>query len=237
MSRLTRELRGFLASHRDALRVFRLAPLALALVIAPELAQHAAEIQLGMFADKTAFAAHQGDALRGQLGTAKLVGLTLAVVFTARFWANRATGRRAWSLADIVWKPLALGFLVQVLAAVPGMLPLDLDPAVTFAAGAVLTLLSLPGIVLMVAGLLGDRTLGLRAAYARGWGKALRIALYVAPGWTALQFLHEWDHHTALGQGAGLVWALMVWDSLVVGLMAALGGTGLHHGYRGPDEA
>jgi hypothetical protein len=48
--------------------------------------------------------------------------------------------------------------------------------------------------------------------------------------------LHGWHHSVALGQPEPIVWALMVWDSLWVGLMAALTGSALFVGYRcGPD--
>lgn len=234
MSGLGSELRGFGLSLRDALQVFRLAPLALLLVMVPEFVQHAAEIGLGMFASDEAFRTLAQDPTRWAYGTAKLVGLPLAVLFTARFWANRASGRPGRSLAAIAWRPLALGFLILVLCSLPGSLPLDFGGAASLAIGLGLTLLSLPGVVLMIAGILGDRAFGLRDAYVRGWSKALRIALYIAPPWLFLQLLHEANHTAALGQPGALVWGLMAFDTLVVGLMAAVAGTGAHHGFIGP---
>lgn len=234
MSWLGRELSAFWQVLRDAPRLFWLAPLAVALVMVPEFVQHVAEIRLGMFESKAAFQAHAMDAARWYFGYAKLTGLPLAVLFCARFWANRERGQRWWSFAGIAWKPLALGFLVQVVCSVPGMFGLDLPQQVSLAIGLVLTIISLPGLVLIVAGLLGDRGLSLQDAYVRGWGKAVRILVYIGPVWFALQMLHEWDHHAALGSAPALVWSLMVWDTAVVGMMAALAGTGLHHGYIGP---
>lgn len=235
MSGLARELRGFGLTLRDTIRVFRLAPLALLLVIVPEFVQHVVEIKLGMFASKAAFNAHAMDAVRWNFGTAKLAGLPLAILFVARFWVNRAKGVRWWSLAGVAWRPLALGFLVQIVCALPGMLAMSWGIKANLAIGFLMTLVSLPGLVLMVAGLLGDASLGLGEAYTRGWGKALRIVLTIGPVWLGLQMLHEWDHTVALGQPLAFVWALMAWDSLVVGLMAALAGTGFHHAYVGPQ--
>ncbi|MBT0667670.1 hypothetical protein HT136_04745 [Novosphingobium profundi] len=238
MSALLREFRGFLLNLRDGLRVFALAPFAPFLAIVPEFAQHAIEIRLGLFADLQGFRAHQMDALRTSAGSIKLLGLSLAVLFVARFWANRERGVPGWSLAGIAWRPLALGLLVQVLCSLPGVLAQALGsplaPGANVALGAIMALVSLPGLVLMVAGALGDASLGLREAYRRGWGKALRIALYAGPAWIALQYVHEANHHLALGQSMPRVWGLMAFDSFVVGLMAALGGTGLHHGYGPP---
>ncbi|GAM04089.1 hypothetical protein [Novosphingobium sp. MBES04] len=234
MSGLGSELRGFGLSLRDALRVFRLAPLALLLVMVPEFVQHVAEIGLGMFASDEAFRTLAQDPTRWAYGTAKLVGLPLAVLFTARVWANRALGRPGWSLAGVAWRPLALGLIVLVVCSLPGSMGLGFAPAARLVLGFGLTLLSLPGVVLMIAGILGDRAFGLRDAYVRGWSKALRIALYIAPPWLFLQLLHEANHTAALGQPDALVWGLMAFDTLVVGLMAAVAGTGAHHGFIGP---
>ncbi len=236
MTGFAREVRGFLRSVGDGLRIFALAPLVPLLAIVPEFGQHVIEVRLGMFASASAFKDHAFDPLRWQFASVKLVGLALAVFFAARFWANRDSGARGWSLAGIAWRPLALGLLVQVLCAVPGMLPLSLGTQVRLATGFVVMLASLPGVVLMIAGLLGDAQMGLREAYVRGWSKALRIALYVGPVWLALQLLHEWNHSIAFGRPAEMVWALMAWDSVLVGAMAMLAGTGCHHGYVGPER-
>lgn len=234
MSPFVRELKGLVQCLRDAARIFVLAPFALLLGIVPQFVQHGVEIRLGMFASKAAFSAYAMDPARLMAGQFKLAGLTLAVVCIARFWANRARGARGWSFSGIAWQPLALGLLVQVVCSLPAMLGLSFGPAGDFAVGGVLTLLSLPGLVLMVAGLLGDRGFGLGEAYRRGWTKALRLALYLVPVWLVLQTLHEANHALASGRPMALVWALMGWDALVVGAMAAFAGTGLHHAYVGP---
>ena len=70
---------------------------------------------------------------------------------------------------------------------------------------------------------------------ADGLFKALRILLHIGPVWLLLQVLHRADHIAALDRPIWLVWLLMVLDALVVGQMASLAATGLHHGYRGED--
>ena len=45
-------------------------------------------------------------------------------------------------------------------------------------------------------------------------------------------WLHSQNHYWAMGQSDALIWMLMVFDSLVVGLLAVAWGTAIHHGYR-----
>lgn len=230
MERLRAEARGFFASLRDSLVLWKLAPVIPALAAIPEFAQHVVEIRLGMFASRDAFAALGSDPARLSLGSVKVAGLVFAMLLAARFWANREAGLRSLSLAGIGWKQVLTGFLVQVVFTLPGLIDFRM-PAAAFAISILATIASMPGLVLMVGGLLGDREAGLADAYRRGWGKALRMLIYIAPALAVLQPLHRWDHMVVLGQPQGLVWALMAWDALVVGLMAAVAGTGLHRGY------
>lgn len=235
MSRFTRELAGIGATLRDSVRLWRLAPLVPLIAVLPEFAQHVVEIRLGMFASQEAFSSLALDPQRMELGTIKVAALVLAVLAGARFWANRTAGFRGWSLARIAWKQVLLGLGVQIVASLPALLDLRVTPVVQMTLSLVLTLASLPGLVLMVGGLLGDRETGLRAIYRSGWTKALRIVLHIGPVWLLLQTLHRADHIAALDRPNWLVWLLMAWDALVVGQMATLAATGLHHGYRGAD--
>ena len=59
------------------------------------------------------------------------------------------------------------------------------------------------------------------------------MALVLAAGYAPLQALHLRNHRLALGQADAVLWPLLAWDSLVVGMMAAWIATALHHGYRG----
>ncbi|MFK4871745.1 hypothetical protein [Novosphingobium sp. ZW T3_23] len=231
--RLGEEARGFLASLRDGALLWKLAPIIPAIAVLPEFAQHVVEIRLGMFASHDAFTALASDAARQSAGSIKMAGFVLSILMAARFWANRSDDARFWSLAGIGRKQVLLGLLVQVLCSIPGLFDLRLPPAGQFALSAVLFLVSLPGMVLMIGGLLGDRTSDLKDAYRNGWGQALRMALFTGPVFALLQPLHHGNHVVALGKPATVVWGLMTWDALLVGLIATLVGTGFHHGYRG----
>ena len=237
MSRLTRELTGIGATLRDSVRLWRLAPLVPLIAVLPEFAQHVVEIRLGMFVSQEAFSSLALDPQRVAFGAVKIAALVLAVLAGARFWANRTAGLRGWSLAGIAWKQVLLGLGVQIAASLPALLDLRVAPVVQMTLTLVLKLASLPGLVLMVGGLLGDRETGLLAIYRSGWTKALRIVLHIAPVWLLLQTLHRADHIAALDRQNWLVWLLMGWDALVVGQMAALAATGLHHGYQGGNAS
>lgn len=236
MSRLTREIARVGGTLRDSLYLWRIAPLIPLIAMLPEGLQHALEIRLGMFASHEAFAAHAEDAVRLQIGSVKAACLALAILLGARFWANRAAGQRSWSLAGIGWKQVCLGFLVQILVSMPSLLDLPFSPVARATLGMALALASLPGLVLIVGGLIGDRESGLLSIYRNGWTKALRILLHVGPLWLLLQTLHRTDHIAAMERPQWLVWGLMAWDAMVVGQMAALAATGLHHGYKADDE-
>jgi hypothetical protein len=168
LSFLQRELRCFLGTYRDSVRIWRLAPLIPLIAVLPEFTQHVVEIGLGMFESRDAFRALAMDPLRMSFGVLKIAGLIAAILVSARFWANREAGARWWSLAGIGWRQVLLGIAVQVAASVPGLVWPDASPQARMIGTVLLSVLSLPGLVLIVGGLVGDRSLGLLGAYRRG---------------------------------------------------------------------
>lgn len=230
--------RLWLGVFRDALRLFWLAPLIPLIAILPEFAQHVWEVNAGMFASKTAFNALSMDPMRWQFGYFKIAGLVLAMLAAARFWAARRAEQHFFDPHAVAWKAFGLALLLNVIVtaltyligqAVPGQFKQANDLA--------LMVLTLPLLSLLVAPLLGIGDFTLRKAYTAGWWIALRTAVIVAAWYAPLQLLHGFDHKLAFGQSEALVWALMVWDSLVVGLMASVMGTGLHHGFVGKADS
>lgn len=99
-----------------------------------------------------------------------------------------------------------------------------------------MTIASLPLFVLIVAGLRGDAATTLRSIYRVGWLGALRALLFAAPLWIPLQWLHGMNHQWAFGAADPQVWGLMAFDSVVVGLMAVMAGTAIHHGCVPPKR-
>lgn len=231
-------LRRFAAVLRDGVRIWWLAPVIPLLIVLPEFAQHVAEIRLGMFEGGDAARAAANDPARWAFGYAKIAGLLLAILATIRFWGSHGRPQRWWDLRDVRWRAVALAVLLIALSAVPGWLvePVLGDPW-TPVIDFVLMLAALPSLVLLVAGLAGDRRVTLRTAFTTGagWLSALRMIVFAAAVWIPLQWLHGANHRWAMEAAEPVVWALMVWDSLVVGLLATMAGTALHHGWRLPE--
>lgn len=226
-------LRRFVTVVRDGLRIWWLAPAIPLLIVVPEFAQHVAEIRLGMFEGGEAARAAADHPTRWAFGYLKIAGLLLAILATIRFWSARAG--RWWDVRDIAWKPTLLALSVVLLSAVPG---LALRPTIGEAAAGwvdlAVMLATLPALALLVAGLSSDRQVRLRTLLTTGagWLATLRILVFAAAVWVPLQWVHGLNHQWAIGAAEPVVWALMVWDSLVVGLLATMAGTALHHGWR-----
>jgi len=217
------------------LRLFSLAPVIVLIPIAFEFAQHLAEVQIGMFESRESFASLALDPRRLTFGYGKIAAIWVSTFLAARFWVNHREGRRWWSLANVAWRPLLVGLGLSFLVSIPITPGLGLPPMVVLATTLVVVIVSMPLMVLMMAGLLGDAGATLKGAYTRGWGTAFRILAFTLLAFLPLQVVHYVDHTFALGQPAALVWALMIWDSVLVGAMAAIMGTALHHGYAPAD--
>lgn len=236
-SRLTSAARGIgsaiLDTYRLGGRMFVAAPLMLAIAMVPEFVQHVAEIKLGMFASADAFRSLANDPTRWSFGYAKVTGFVLAILFTARF---RAVGsvRTAFLIPPRDLLRLVLAIALTFVAALPfeWLGKQALPPALDWTAQAVSALVQSGLTVFVAAALFGDREMTLAGAFGRYLPTALMIALLAAVAFVPSQALHMANHKLALGQPAALVWALMIWDTLVVGLLAGLVGSALWVGYR-----
>lgn len=208
------------------------APLVLALVMIPEFIQHIVEIRIGMFDSREAFLARQFDGTRMAVGYLKIAGLILAILAAARFWATRKR-RIAWyQLAGIDWRRFALGFLLFMLVpAAPTLFESQIGKSNVEVAGILVSILLLPALFLMLAGLFGDGTTSSRDMWRRSWPWAVLLALLVVLAFVPAQWLHGLNHDWAVGAHPVLVWTLMIVDTLVVGLLAGLTGTALYLGY------
>lgn len=223
----------FLSTARDGLAIWWLAPLVPALVVVPEFAQHIAEIQLGMFESKEQAKLASEDPTRWIFGYFKIAGLVLAFLGTIRFWGARSYGHDWWDLRQIVWVPLIIALALIVATSLPGTLA---EPYIgAEQAGYIdiaFALATLPLFTMLVRALSGDRTTGLKNAFRTGWFASIRMVAFAAVFWVPLQWLHGELHSWAIGASVSMVWALMVIDSLVVGLLATYAGTAFHHGSK-----
>lgn len=226
-----------LHSLRDAFRLWWLAPAIPLIAVIPEFVQHVVEIQIGMFDSKEAGKALANDPTRWSFGYAKLAGYLIAILGAARFWAARQQGLAWYSPWGIAWKVFGIAIVLNGLFMALTVVVADPLKGAVGETGAnaislAANLVTLPLLVLLVAGLVGDSKATLASVYRIGWGAALRIVLLSAVVLVPLMALHRLNHDLAFGAHPALVWALMVFDSLVIGLLATGWGTAIHHGYR-----
>ena len=208
------------------------APLVLALVVIPEFVQHVVEIQLGMFGDKAQRIAAGASPTRMAFGYAKVAGLVLTFLAAARFWAARERGVPWYRLSDIAWGRFALGFLLfGLLPVLPVLFVAQIGKSNADIIGIVITIVLLPAMFLLLAGLFGDRTTSVRAMWLRSWPWAVLTALLLVLAFMPAQWLHGKNHEWAFGAQPAIVWALMIFDSILVGLLGGLTGTAFYLGY------
>lgn len=223
---------GFADVLRDGFRIWWLAPLIPLLAVVPEMVQHIAEIRIGFFDSRAAAVAVSDDPRRMIWGYFKIAGLLLAILAALRFWAAREQGLAWYSPRGVRWRALALGIALMVVTSLPEWLLADrLTPDAQLGLTVAITILTLPLLTYLASALIGDGAMTLSRAFTHGWWPALRIALFVAATWAPLQWLHGKNHDWAFGAPDAFVWALMAFDSLVVGLLAVMAGTAFHHGY------
>lgn len=233
MNRLRAALAAIVATLRDGPRLFWLAPLIPAFAILPEFVQHVAEIKLGMFASPAAFKALQNDPTRWAFGYAKIAGLFLTIFAAARYWSVAGGNPRWWDLRTIAWRPFLIGLGINLATSVPLLLLKNVVGASTLTVlNAVVSIVTIPVLVYMLGGVLGDQTVRLREVYRWGWLRAVLMALLFFASLMLPQVVHRLDHTLAMGAPSPAVWVLMIWDALLVGLMASWAGTGLATGYR-----
>lgn len=215
-------------------RLFLLAPLIPLIAILPEFLQHIVEIKLGMFESKAAFNALAMDPTRWAFGYAKVAGLVLAIFAAARYWGGAR--ERWWDLRTVAWRPFVIALagntaLTIALFGIASRLSVAAKPVFDV----IVTIATFPMLVWLIGPLLGDRAMTLRRAYTGGWGRLLLMVLLAAIAFWPASQLHQWDHRWAMGAPQAAVWALMVWDAVVVGLIACWTGAALGAGYRGGE--
>jgi len=153
--------------YRKGFTLIVAAPVVAAIAVVPEFIQHVAEIQLGMFASREAFAALAMDPTRLAFGAVKVVGLIVAMLAAARYWACEGSLKRTFAmpLRDVgrTVFAIALNALVSLPASFTGGLPAPLHYSVT----AICWILSLLLFAYAVGAVIGDREMTLARSLRR----------------------------------------------------------------------
>ena len=217
--------RAVLATYRTAGRMFWVAPAIVAVAVLPELLQHAAEMKIGMFTSREAFRALADDPTRWFFAYGKIAGLWLGILLTVRF------------LAIGGWKGMfriPFGNVVRILLAAGATVLVDeaLKRAGEVAGAAiafgVVSAFLQAGLTLYVVALVArEDTIDLRGAFWRFLPTSFLLVLLMAVAFVPAQALHMGNHLVAMGQPMPVVAAIMLFDSLLVGLMATLIGSAM----------
>lgn len=220
-------------TYRLGGRTLLAAPLLVAIAVVPEFVQHVVEIRLGMFESLQNFRDLANDPTRWLFGYAKVAGMVVAMLAIARFWAVGSV-RKTFLIPPRDLARLALAIALTVVASLPfdWLAKQELPTAATFAVRFASFLIQAGLTLYVAAALFGDRSLTLGTAFTERWPTALVLTVAALCAFVPAQFLHMANHKLALGQPAAIVWALMAWDALVVGLLASLVGSALWVGYR-----
>lgn len=212
--------------------LFLVAPAVVALVVIPEFAQHVAEIQLGMFDGREQALAVADSPTRMAFGYVKVAGLVAAILASARFWWTRRAGRHWADPRGIAWGRFLLGAaLFMGIPALPELVKGQVDNWLYQTLVWGLSLIMLPMAFLMLAGLFGDRDTPVSAMWRRAWPWLLLTVVLLVLAFAPASWLHQMNHRWAMGADPVVVWALMIFDSLLVGLLAGLTGTAFYLGY------
>ena len=212
-------------------RLFVLAPVIPLLAIVPEFVQHVAEIRLGMFESREAFGALAMHPERWSFGYAKIAGFILAILAAARYWGG--AHNRWWDLRGVAWGPFLIAFAVNAVVSVAVVAIRQRLAGTSYMVFEIAaSIATLPLLLYLIGPLLGDRTMTLRRAYTGGWGRLVLMAVLLVVAFLPAQIVHGLNHTWALGKEPAVVWALMTWDAVLVGLMACWFGAALGAGYR-----
>lgn len=214
-------------------RAWIAAPAIVAIAVVPEFAQHVAEIKLGMFDSAARFTALGNHPTRWVFGYAKVAGMIVALLAIARFWAVGSVRKTFLiPLADLLRLVLAIALTVVASLPFDWVTKQDIPTVATYAARFVSFLIQAGLSLYVAAALFGDRSLTLKTAFTERWPTALLLAFAALCAFLPLQLLHMLNHKLALGRSDAIVWVLMIWDSLVVGLIATTVGSALWASYR-----
>ena len=223
---------SLVTQYKQAIALFMIAPAIIALVSVPEFAQHVVEIHIGMFASRDAAASLQNDQARWIFGYVKILGLVLAILGSARFWWCYSSGGKWQNIFAVDWLKFFAGLACFILIGIVALPLQNYIPRVGFAIiNIALSIASLPFIFMMSAGLFGDSSLRISHILKRSWPYLLLLGLLLFFGFAPWQWLHGMNHKWAFGSSPTVVWMLMIFDSLVVGLMASLVGSGIAVSY------
>lgn len=209
------------------------APLLLAFAVLTEAVQHIVEIRLGMFESVAAFRALGNDPLRWMFGYTKVAGFLISILTIARFWATGSVKAALLiPLGDLGRLIFAIVLTLGIALSIDWVQSHGLPRALDIILSSISFILQ-TGLTLYVVGaLFGDRAMTLRRSFTDRFPTAIIMTLTMLAAFAPCQALHMLNHKIAIGGPTPLVWAMMAFDSLWIGLFAALVGSAMYAGYK-----
>jgi len=225
--------RAILETYRLGGRAVKVAPLILAIAVVPEFLQHISEIHLGMFVSVEQFRALANDPLRWGFGYVKVAGFVIAILAVARFWSVGSV-RRTLLVPPTTIVRVVAGMIVGLAAAWPFMWlgKQGLSPAINVPLQIVSTVIQGGFWIYVVGALIEDPRVTPRRAMTSLLPAGIVLSVLAATAFGPAQALHMANHKLAMGQPLSIVWALMAFDALWVGLFAALVGSAVFVGVK-----
>lgn len=202
-------------------------PLLFLIPVVAELAQHAAEVRIGMFRKGGETAALGNHPVRMRFGLIKLVAMFLPV-----YWVTRYFGFGPDSGQVEVVDPVAVQLLIPVFLLSTGLACLQLlflprlDGNIGKFIGLALFLLTFFGgiyiIPWQVAAALGDGSTGFLRSFEILHGSFWWSLLLFLAAFVPVMIPHYMLHSLATGKSRIVMWTILILDSLLVGYLAVL---------------
>ena len=198
-----------------------------------ELLQHVAEIQLGMFATREAFVARQSSFGRLAFGAIKVSALLITIAWTARWLASRHRDSRPGLDGPTDWFRLIVFSAISVATLLLVLFAPILQGRLRLVALGVFVVANIPVSRIAMDALFAQPRQTWRQAVRRRPRPALSemVVILLVP---LLMFLHFKNHSLAFGAPSAIVWALMVWDAVLVAVLAVMLGAFTYRSYRPP---
>ncbi|MBB6225950.1 hypothetical protein FHS79_000101 [Polymorphobacter multimanifer] len=225
-------LNEILEAYRRSGRFVRACPWVVLAAVAVELAQHAAEISLGIYDSKAQAQAMEGAPLRMGISHGKVLVLALLGYAVARFLAFDDDARAAVRLEPAAMRlfgwVLAFGALWTVIGldGRPMLMALGVDGRT---AGIAVAVVAVVGFVLQVmlapwkiAAPLGNPAIGFTRSIALAWRHLPWGLGFVLLAVLPVMALHYALFLGAIGHGRAVAWVMATLDALVVGYLGVL---------------
>lgn len=223
---------GIYDTYRLGGRAVLLAPAIASIAALAECAQHIAEIAMGMFDNKNAAHLVAKSAIRWDFGYIKIAAFVIAILLTARLLNKSGSFSGAINVKpNVLLKTIAsIVTLMTVAFGIEWLTKGTIGP-VSYTVSAISWILQAGLIVWIMSIWLEDTDQSLKRSFISLLPTAVVMMVLFLAAMLPFQALHAVDHKLAFGQPRPIIWLIMAFDAVVVGLMASVAGSALYVGF------